>query len=801
MRKFTLFFLLIFTCTLHAQVKTIRGQLATKDGKPLSKTSFHVKNRNITGKTDRKGFFILKNVTDDDVIITEDHKMFKVPDVTKSVLSVIEAPAVSPLLISSTDTVGVKFLTGDEKTVDYRGTLDGITAIRKNKSGYTVEQGQKFLSFSGCEINLISFVEAASIGRLPELQSQYAQNQAGDFFRTGISFGNRLGLKFRTFNKSTTSVSLGQRKNNSPIPGAYNENYNASLGIEEVKIGKRFTSSGAISYNSSYERMMQQGGNLSSLLASVLTAPETADRTSLPDRNKNDNLTVYANTKYAHQGAKASLSLGFDRQWNEMHNKAFYPSFHSTSRKEEITNMIAEAYFSYFIRCNSETNITIVPLSYGFKRTVDNINRYDSNLFQSNILTDNSLSRNAHDLKYSVLMEYANTWILKLENTHYFSNTLSSSSYANLFPGVGVKLRIDQLFLRHWYDDFFDDWSIRQLALRGTIKKSIGESSLVYRNFAALSTSINAADFRSYYEYTDLFSNDNLVAETYLKRGIGLDCGFFNNRIFIVVDYFNNTTKNFIAPVLSAGEGNFLQNIGAIRNSGYDASVNCVFHSNRNSSVDVAFTFSRVKSRVTDVYNDHSVVPLAGFSDIATVFAENEPLGAIYGTTYRRDEQGEIATGADGLPLVNEQLTKIGDPTPDFRMSLVPEFAWRNYGLSCTMEYSHGGQRWNGTRAYLDYLETTGIDGLGASAGEDYIENATCFRLSDVTLSYRLPQKYCKFFRALHLNLHARNLLVISPYKGVDPSSLLFGYLAGNGLDLFNLPSSRSYSFTATINF
>jgi hypothetical protein len=571
-------------------------------------------------------------------------------------------------------------------------------------------------------------------------------------------------------------------------------------------MGKYFTTSGGLSYKNSHEKLMQQGGNLSSLFYSALTSPETLNgENPLPDRNKNDNLTVYAKTKYSHQDVEANVSLSFDKQWNEMHSGILlYPSNHYTDRKEKIANMIAEAYFSYYKRFNVKTAITFIPLSYGFKRTVDDVNRYDSDLFQSNILTDKSLSRNAHDLKYMIKMNFDEVWFVDLENKHYFSNTLSSSSYTNIFPGVGFKFRINQLNMIRDSECFGD--FINHLALRGSFKKSIGESPLVYRNPAALSTSMNAADFRSYYEYMELFPNDKLSAETYLKRDIGIEFGFYRNRITGNVNYFNNTTQNFIAPVLGAGQDNLLQNIGAIRNSGYDFSINSVNYEKRYFSFVTLFTFSRIKSKVTDVYNDYSIVPLAGFSDIATVFAKNEPFGAIYGTTYQRDEQGGIVIGDDGLPLVNEQLKKIGDPTPDFIMSFIPAVTWHGFGLSLTMEYNHGGQRWNGTRAYLDYLgmskEADKSRRYGATGvGEDYIEDATCFRLSDVTFSYKLPWRYRNLIKDLGISLRARNLLLVSPYKGVDSSSLLFGYLAGNGLDLFNLPSSRTYSLIATLKF
>jgi len=380
-----------------------------------------------------------------------------------------------------------------------------------------------------------------------------------------------------------------------------------------------------------------------------------------------------------------------------------------------------------------------------------------------------------------------------------------------MFPGASFKWRLSESqFIRDVFEDLFD-WDNmyrHDIYLRGSIKKSIGESSLVYRNPAALSTTMNAANFRSFYEYMDIFHHDKLAAEMYEKREIEISHKY--NRLSTSVNYFNNKTKNCISPVLN-GQDNPLQNIGEIKNSGYNISVQ--YYGNFDSyryryryfktlSYGAILNFNRTTSKVTDVYDSYSVVPLAGFSNIATVFAKNEPLGAIYGTTYLRDEQGRPVIGDDGYPIVDEPLKKIGDPTPDFVLSLAPNVSWRDFKLSLSMEYSHGGQRWNGTRAYLDYLgmseDRDWVRDGATGVGEEYIEDATYFRLSDITLSYLF--KYRTFGR-ITVSLRAQNLLWITSYKGVNPSSSLFGYSTGNGLDLFNQPSLRTYSLAVSLKF
>ena len=866
MKKLLLLLFLLPFALQAQQVKTIQGRLMDGD-KPLSKTSFYVKDRNMYGKTDKKGNFTLKNVTDNDIIIVgrknENYREFKVSGF--ETLSTSNAPEASPQIENKADTVGVKFVPLQSGNVNYAG-LNNIASIKQNKSErYIIKETKDIARYSGHDIQFTTFVEANTVGRLPKLQSQYAQSPSGslidglpseifswgepvngtaydaaDFFRTGISFGNMLDVKFPNIKRcGLVSVELGQRKSNSPIPNAYSDSYNASFAVSDVTIG-RFSSAAGVMYKHSTDNLMQQGANLFSLLYSVLSTPPSfdnaADKTqsyapdyvqnpfwlaeNLPDNRKNDNLTLYARTKYAYRKIEVNTGASFDKNWQKRKDGLLlFPSNHFTDRNENETNAIATAQISYKLINKGSTELKFTPLSYGFKRTENEVQRSDAS--QNYIRTATILTRNAQDLKYSLYYKYEDRLYVDLENGHYFSNTLSQLSYTNVFPSVAFRWKMESLL----YDMFRLDDDDHKISLQGSLRRSIGEAPLVYNNLAALSTTVKAADFRTYYEYADIFHHNNLNAEIYTKGNIGFRYmynGYSHrhyryNRISAEINYFNNKTTDYIAPVLNDEQKFELKNLGEVRNTGYEISVNY----KRRNWYDITLNFSQSRSKVTAVYGNEAFVPLAGFSDIATVFAPNEPVGAIYGTTYQRNEYGYIMLDNNGLPIVDKELKKIGDPTPDFVLVLIPTFKLfrshdilRHFRLSLTMEYSHGGERWNGTRAYLDYLgvsEESGnnrneltqekLTNYGAiGVGENYIEKATYFRLANVSLLYNLEMKN-KMFNTIMFAASARNLFLISAYKGVEPTSNLFGYTAVTGLDLFNLPSVRSYSFSASFTF
>jgi hypothetical protein len=56
-------------------------------------------------------------------------------------------------------------------------------------------------------------------------------------------------------------------------------------------------------------------------------------------------------------------------------------------------------------------------------------------------------------------------------------------------------------------------------------------------------------------------------------------------------------------------------------------------------------------------------------------------------------------------------------------------------------------------------------------------------------------------FSGLTVSFTGRNLWLSTAYKGVDPETSLLGASSGQGLDYFNMPSTKSYVFSFSLNF
>ncbi|HEY5916705.1 MAG TPA: hypothetical protein VIU13_04865, partial [Chryseolinea sp.] len=326
--------------------------------------------------------------------------------------------------------------------------------------------------------------------------------------------------------------------------------------------------------------------------------------------------------------------------------------------------------------------------------------------------------------------------------------------------------------------------------------------------------------------------------ERKFETGLKLRIGEFN----VDVSYFNNRTGNFVAPV-STSEGFDLQNVARIKNFGGSISAGYVGHFvnrfyNRHWGTDLKWT--RYNSVVEEINIPGDWIAVAGFQNVHTVLAVGQPTGSIYGTSYVRNDEGKKVIGADGFPLKNNNPKAIGNPLPDWNLGWSSYIQLNQFRVSWLLDIKKGGEVWNGTNAVLDYLgrsantgehrntsnyvfEGVDINGLNNvtpvsfydpsmpignnrwirygwdGVGEDYIEDASWVRLSELVLSYELSRPRNATIKNIKISLIGRNLFLITPYTGVDPSSNLFGYTTGNGLDLFNTPSVRSYSAQLTI--
>lgn len=141
--------------------------------------------------------------------------------------------------------------------------------------------------------------------------------------------------------------------------------------------------------------------------------------------------------------------------------------------------------------------------------------------------------------------------------------------------------------------------------------------------------------------------NKGMKWETTTQLDLGLDFGFFNDRLRIVMDYYNKKTDNMLFSITlpdTGSLGSVKANVGSARFYGFELEVNSVNIQKKNFSWMTGLTYSYNRNKVLELPDEYKYTDLDGndawriggytMSESGERFggtAVGEPLGRIYG--------------------------------------------------------------------------------------------------------------------------------------------------------------------------
>lgn len=326
--------------------------------------------------------------------------------------------------------------------------------------------------------------------------------------------------------------------------------------------------------------------------------------------------------------------------------------------------------------------------------------------------------------------------------------------------------------------------------------------------------------------------NDNLKWETTAQFNVGIDAGFFNERLRFTADYYNKSTTDLLAQVTLPGSSGFssiVTNLGEIRNSGFEFGVGADIV-DRAFKWDVFAQLSRNVNEVidiggSDIFGSGISLPFGAPINIAR---EGEPLGLFYG--FQEDgltENGQIKfvdINGDGA-ISNADQTIIGNPYPDFVWSINNNFSYGDFELNIFLEGSQGNDLFFATGGSISNSFNTGenqlVDvynnrwrpsspdpnalypklstGSNFRVSDRFVKDGSYIRVRNVRLNYNLPlsKMDVSWVRSLQLYVSTQNLFTITNYPGLDPE---VNTRSGTGdlrigIDETGYPAARTLTF------
>lgn len=332
---------------------------------------------------------------------------------------------------------------------------------------------------------------------------------------------------------------------------------------------------------------------------------------------------------------------------------------------------------------------------------------------------------------------------------------------------------------------------------------------------------------------TSGLGNPDLKWERSKQIDIGIDFGFWNNRLTGEIDYYSRNTDDLFYNVPVPGTSGFaswLVNIGSMKNTGFELVLNSTNISNRDFRWTTNLNLSKMKNEITKLDGDQTVIPGNDGRYLNSLIV-GEAIGVFYGPKFAGADPANgdaLYYLPDGKNTTNDYNDAgdfvVGDPNPDWIAGFNNTFSYKGIELGVLFQGVFGNQIQNGGGGFMsasfDWFDNQTRDqlnrwqkpgditnvpqlrlgyGNGIGASSRYVENGGYVRLKNITLAYNVPKNILNKVKISSARIFVTgiNLATFTDYTGWDPE-VNTDYRAGNrnqGSDFYAAPQIKSVTF------
>lgn len=343
--------------------------------------------------------------------------------------------------------------------------------------------------------------------------------------------------------------------------------------------------------------------------------------------------------------------------------------------------------------------------------------------------------------------------------------------------------------------------------------------------------------YKALYEIGSSFGESTLHAsrletpelswETNLNLNVGLDFGFWSNRLNGTIEFFQRASKDLLFArdlVPSGGFSSIDANIGKLKNYGWEFTINGTPVLTKDWTWKLSVNATTYKNEIvelpTDVMWQSTKKWVKGGSLYDFWLYEWAGVNPENGNPqwYYTDTDGSRKITEDYSSLTSDDKVKVGSSLPKVSGGFQSDLTWRDLSLSMLFSYAIGGKlynndyksmisvsggngstlskdmlnRWTPENRYTDiprlsYDQTSYF----TSSSSRWLVNRSFLRLKTVTLSYNLPEKWLHYatIKQASIFLQGENLLTFCHQQGLDPEQPI------NGMVSYRYPAMKTFSF------
>ena len=503
-----------------------------------------------------------------------------------------------------------------------------------------------------------------------------------------------------------------------------------------------------------------------------------------------------------------------------------------TTYTNKATNKLFDAYINYMKDIKETHNIGLM-VGHSYQSFEFDNNSTDYSYFTNP--GDNKIVPNI-DKNRNVLMSFFGRANYSYKNRYLFTATLRADASSKLnpddrwgyFPSVALAWNVsNENFLK-------DNKTLNELKLRfgyGEVGNVNGLGDYLF--LTNYTRSQDGASYQLgdafYQTYRPGVTNKNLRWEIGNTLNAGIDFGLLDNLITGTLDVYRKQTKDLIAETTIDPFTNFKNrvnaNVGDMENKGIELGLTIT--PIRNIEKNIRWSFNYNIS-----YNENKI----------TKMPDDQPAGGISGGTGNRVQlhrEGETPYAfyvyqqvydAQGNPVENAFVDRNGNgkidegdrylyksPFAPVTMGFGTDLNYKNWDLNITTRANIGNYVYNNTQSRLDQFgEITANSGflrnIKANSNfqrhndqswlsDYYLENASFFKLDNITLGYTFPHTDKMYIR---LYGTVQNVLTITKYSGLDPEALSVDSATNRatfGIDNNLYPRPQTYLLGLNVNF
>ena len=319
--------------------------------------------------------------------------------------------------------------------------------------------------------------------------------------------------------------------------------------------------------------------------------------------------------------------------------------------------------------------------------------------------------------------------------------------------------------------------------------------------------------------------NSNLKWEQTTTYNVGLDYGFFDDRINGSIEAYYRQTNDLLNVIPVSAGTNFtnriLSNVGTLEVKGLEFNITGRPISNKNSFLEISFNATRNLNKITKLTNvkspDYIGVETGGISggvgNTIQINSVGYPRNSFYVYQQVYDKNGNPIEGlyvdrnGDGIINSNDKY-RYKSPNPDVSFGLSARAKYKNWDASFSARADIGNYVYNNvqsnaaysfmwnTQGYLtnQVTELRGTNFNNAQYHSDhFVQNASFLRMDNVNLGYTFNGLFDQL-KSLRVSATVQNVFVITKYKGLDPE-------VNGGIDGNIYPRPRTFVLGLSLNF